>query len=350
MGPRTFIISLLIPVLAGCGMSPLPPQDGQNKTASPQTSAQAPTTSRQVAKTATEPQVIKPTKILDDEHLHNVYKIHEKVLSGGQPYGDSGFKALTDLGVKTVISVDGAKPDLALAKKYGLKYVHLPHGYDGIADDRVRQLAKAVRKLDGPVYIHCHHGKHRSPAAAAVACVAAGFVAPQSALAVLEAAGASRSYRGLYQSAAEARKLDEKLLQALEVDFPEVADVPAMADAMVEVERHHDHLNEIAKNNWRPLPDHPDLAPAHEALMLREHFTELLRLDKVQQQPSAFRELMKQAEQRAQALEDEYHAWEPAQPSGGLKRLHAALQAVNHDCTACHQQFRDVPLQEKQQR
>jgi cytochrome c556 len=81
--------------------------------------------------------------------------------------------------------------------------------------------------------------------------------------------------------------------------------------------------------------------------LLREHFTEALRLDEVQQQPTAFRELMKQAENHAQALEDEFRAWESARPPAGRKKLDAALAAVTQNCTACHKQFRDVPLQQK---
>jgi hypothetical protein len=67
-----------------------------------------------------------------------------------------------------------------------------------VPEDRIKELAKAVRELEGPVYIHCHHGKHRSPAASAVACVAAGLIAPQSALAILEAAGTSSADRPLF--------------------------------------------------------------------------------------------------------------------------------------------------------
>ena len=105
--------------------------------------------------------------------LPNAYRLHPRVISGGQPEGEQAFARLKELGVKTVISVDGARPEVELARKYGLRYVHLPHGYDGVPDERASELAKAVRDLPGPVYIHCHHGKHRSPAAATVACVAA---------------------------------------------------------------------------------------------------------------------------------------------------------------------------------
>jgi protein tyrosine phosphatase (PTP) superfamily phosphohydrolase (DUF442 family) len=96
--------------------------------------------------------------------LHNVYRITDKLMSGSSPDVDAGFKSLKELGVKTVISVDGAKPDIVHAHKYGLRYVHIPFGYDGIPRQQVLRLARAVRDLPGPIYIHCHHGVHRGPA------------------------------------------------------------------------------------------------------------------------------------------------------------------------------------------
>ena len=97
-----------------------------------------------------------PTQIVS-KNLPNAYRLHERVISGGLPNGEAAFRELRDLGVKTIISVDGAQPDVAGARKYGLRYVHLPHGYDGISRTRQRELAKAVRDLPGPAYIHCHH-------------------------------------------------------------------------------------------------------------------------------------------------------------------------------------------------
>ncbi len=141
------------------------------------------------------------------KYLPNTIRVHSNVYSGGLPSGDAAFGELADFGIRTIISVDGAQPNVALAAKHGLRYVHLPHGYDGISEDRVNELAKAVKDLPGPIYIHCHHGKHRSPAAAAVACVAAGLVPDTQALAILKLAGTSRRYRGLYRSAENAKVL-----------------------------------------------------------------------------------------------------------------------------------------------
>ena len=145
------------------------------------------------------PQTDKLPQRLEVKHLPNAIKLHERVVSGGQPDGEAAFVELRDFGIKTVISVDGVKPDIALAEKYGMRYVHLPHGYNGISDDRVAELAKAVRDFEGPIYIHCHHGKHRSPTAATVACVANGLLDPQGATSILAFAGTSENYQGTLQ-------------------------------------------------------------------------------------------------------------------------------------------------------
>src|SRR5690348_5650109 len=55
--------------------------------------------------------------------LHNVYRITEKLYSGSSPDGDEGFRSLAKLGVKTIISVDGMKPDVEAAHKHGMRYV-----------------------------------------------------------------------------------------------------------------------------------------------------------------------------------------------------------------------------------
>lgn len=292
-----------------------------------------------------QPVVAKPApakiKKLAAKHLPNAVRVHERVISGGMPEGDASFAELKELGIKTVISVDGAKPDVALAQKYGMRYVHLPHGYDGVPATRAKELAKAVRDLPGPIYIHCHHGKHRSPAATAVACVGAGLIGKDDAAKVLQAAGTSEAYRGLFQSAAAAHPLDQALLDALQADFPAIAKLPAMAGAMVEIEHIHDRLQAIERSGWKTPVDMPALEPDHEALLLREHFTELLRTKEVQAKSAKFQQLTKEAESAALALEEGLKS--AASPAESSK----LLLAVSNNCKACHTAFRDVPLGEK---
>ena len=284
---------------------------------------------------------------IDRPHLPNAYRLHPKVISGGLPDGEEGFRELSELGVKTVISVDGAKPDVDSAQKYQLRYVHLPHGYDGVPEERAQELAKAVRDLPGPIYIHCHHGKHRSPAAATVACVGSGLLEADLALSVLRTAGTSENYLGLYESAKSARRFEDDLLDALEAEFPETVDVPPMAEAMVAIERTFDRLQAFSSNDWQPLEEHPDLDAAHEALQLREHFTELLRTEEAQRRPAGFVEALRESELAATDLETALRQRrDSAQPVPSA--AHSSLDRLAADCKSCHRQHRDVPLSEKQ--
>jgi hypothetical protein len=287
-----------------------------------------------------------PPQKLALDHLPNAYRIHEKVISGGLPDGEPAFRELAGLAVKTIISVDGAKPEVELAKKYNLRYVHLPHGYDGIPSHRTKELAKAVRDLPGPIYIHCHHGKHRSPAAAAVACVAAALIDPASAETVLKAAGTSANYRGLYQSARDAKPLPPEVLDQMSVNFPEIATIPPLAQAMVAIEHRHDLLAKVAAADWTSPSDHPDMVPVHEALLLREEFAELSRTPEARAQPAGFQQSLRESEAAARQLEEALQS--PKSPAT-LEHAALALAGITKNCVACHQQFRDLPLSEKKQ-
>jgi cytochrome c556 len=279
---------------------------------------------------------------IENAALPNAYRLTDNLLSGGQPQGEAGFKALKELGIRTVVSVDGAKPDLASAKKFGLRYVHLPHGYDGIPNGRLVELTKAVRDLPGPVYIHCHHGKHRSPAAAAAACVSAGLLTNDKALAVLAAAGTSPEYRGLYRTVKEAKPWDQETMDSAKVTFHETVLVPPLAEAMAAIENTHDNLKVISAAGWMPTAEHADIDPPHEALLLREHFTELLRTDEVNGKAAEFRKLLMQSESDARRLEDRLRS-----DKLDIHELNAIFQRITANCVSCHQKFRDIPLSEK---
>jgi protein tyrosine phosphatase (PTP) superfamily phosphohydrolase (DUF442 family) len=348
------VVGLAATVGCGQGDTPRPNVRSAEQASDPQAASPTGAPPKSATKALAQENAWRPEKV-DAKHLPNAYRLHANVITGGQPDGDAAFGELTALGVKTVISVDGAAPEVALAKAHGLQYVHLPHGYDGVPAERGLQLAKAVRDLPGPVYIHCHHGKHRSPAASAVACVATGLLAPDDALTVLETAGTSPNYRGLYNSVREARRVDDKQLDDLPKDFPEQAELPPLAEAMVAIEHLHDRLKALAKNDWRPSKEWADFDPAHEALLLKEQFEELLRTDDAKQQPAPFGALLAESESTAAELEASLRL--PAGESlvgeertAHFVRASAALEQLTKRCAACHQQFRDVPLGEKPRR
>ena len=326
---RVCYLGLMVGFLSGC----LPPAE----------SLRDPTKGTPSADQTTAMQMSFP-RALTARYLTNLVQVHDNVISGGLPEGALAFTELTQLGIKTIISVDSATPDVAMARKHGLKYVHLPHGYDGISSDRVVQLAKAVRELDGPIYIHCHHGKHRSPAAASVACVAAGFLPASQAVAVLQLAGTSPNYRGLFEAAARAQPIDLTVLDGLIVEFPETSSVPPMAEAMVALDRTHEHLLRLAKAGWQSIPEHPDIFPEHEALILQEHFAELRRISDVRLEHPDFARLLQDSESLACVLKGKLSKVAGSDPDAEIRAmLDAMASEILLNCNRCHQKFRDPP-------
>jgi hypothetical protein len=125
-------------------------------------------------------------------------------------------------------------------------------------------------------------------------------------------------------------------------DFPETVDVPPMAEAMVAVEHAHDHLKQVQAAGWKVPPDHPDIDPTHEALLLREHFTELLRTEEVTSQATEFVDIMRRSEADAFELEQSLRKGNVA-----IMELTAIFDRITADCASCHTKFRDVPIQVK---
>lgn len=272
---------------------------------------------------------------LQAEGLHNLFRVSDRVFSGSSPEGDAGFASLERLGVKTVITVDGAKPDVATAEKHGLRYVHIPIGYDGIPADRAILLAKAVRDLPGPVYVHCHHGMHRGPAAcAAVQLTLDPTWTPERAGRWLAAAGTDTKYNGLIELPRTFKSPSAADLDVAPNDFPTTAAVPDFVRLMVEVDTRWDHLKEAKANGWKTPPNHPDVDPPHEAVLLTELFREAARLDGSTAKGKGFVDLLGEAETAAKELE-------AAIRKGDGKAATAAFNRTQAACASCHPKFRD---------
>ncbi|MEE2971630.1 MAG: hypothetical protein VX672_00755, partial [Planctomycetota bacterium] len=196
---------------AGCGVRPEPPME----------IAASPAAGGTVALVAPRPTDPAPR---DAPGIHNLVAFHDGVISGSVPDGGAGFGSLEALGVRTVVSVDGAVPDVASARARGLRYIHLPIGYDGFDEERRMQLTRAVLDglSDGAVYIHCHHGVHRSAGAAAAVAVGAGWSTPEAGIERMRVSGTSPRYAGLFRCVERSTRLDSERLEAVETDFPEV--------------------------------------------------------------------------------------------------------------------------------
>lgn len=278
-------------------------------------------------------------RVLDTPGLHNVLRISDKLLSGSVPQGDLGFQTLLKLGVKTIISVDGAKPDVERARKHGMRYVHLPIGYDGVPAEQGLRIAKAVRDLPGQVYLHCHHGKHRGPAAAVVVklCLEEKCTVA-TAIGLLKQAGTDPKYLGLYGAPQAWVRPQTATLDQVKSDFPETAPVTGLMQSMVEIDRRWDHLKLIKAAGWIAPKDHPDLDPPHEALLLTEHYAEAGRALVAHKTTTEFRSMLQHAESQSRQLHTKLQA------SGRqTSELDQVYRRVESSCLQCHAKYRDVP-------
>jgi protein tyrosine phosphatase (PTP) superfamily phosphohydrolase (DUF442 family) len=262
--------------------------------------------------------------------LHNLMQVTDKIYSGGEPHGEEAFASLARLGVKTVVSVDGTRPDIEAAREYGIRYVHIPIGYDGIEKEAGQSLARLVREADGPIYVHCHHGQHRGPAAAAVACIAAGEVDGKGALKILEKAGTSKDYAGLWRDVEhyQTPPSDAKLPELVEV-----ARVDSLAAAMAKLDRAYDNLKLCRDADWSTPRGHPDLVPAQEALLLKEGFRESGR-NLPGDFSAEFKTWLAESESAAQKLED---ILKMDNPDGASRQF----QALEKSCKQCHSKYRN---------
>jgi protein tyrosine phosphatase (PTP) superfamily phosphohydrolase (DUF442 family) len=274
--------------------------------------------------------------------VENSYQLTDRIYSGGQPSGDAAFAALARLGVKTLLSVDGARPDLEAARRHGMRYFHLPVGYDGISTNQAVLLAQAAATLSGPLFIHCHHGKHRGPAAAALICEAtSGWTAAQAET-WLRTAGTSPDYPGLFRAVREATFPPVAQLAAASNGLPEYAPPRGVVAAMVALDQQWEELLAVQEAGYRAPPQHPDLSPTHVAGRLQQSLHEFARAEETRQRGDGYVKLAQDSEAAATRLTAalQTHLDAPA-VAGSSNRLAAAFRAVSQSCTACHREHRN---------
>ena len=250
---------------------------------------------------------------------------------GGGPKGAEDFEALARAGYKHVLTVDGAMPDLETAERYGLSYIHVPIGYDGVTRDEAVAIVKAVQEADGPIYVHCHHGLHRGPAAAAMARIALEGVDTQTAVKDLEASGCK--YEGLFRdvnafvppTAAELEKVG---------DLPEAVVPSGMRDSMTHIDDRWDSVQFVKKLGYKASPDHPDIDPAHEVGMLENLLRNLADQADAKALGPEFLAMTEASRAAAERLEKDIRG-------GDATAAEASFKALKDSCSKCHKKYRD---------
>jgi protein tyrosine phosphatase (PTP) superfamily phosphohydrolase (DUF442 family) len=268
--------------------------------------------------------------------LHNVVAYGRDVLSGSVPEGAEGFQSLQRMGVRSIVSVDGAEPDLAAARSAGLRYVHLPVTYAGFSEQRKLEIARALRDLPRPIYVHCHHGKHRSAGAAGAAAVTLGELSAEQAVARMKVSGTAPEYKGLYACTAGASRVLPAVLDAVTTDLPEVTRPQGTVKSMVEIDVAMENLKACQSAGWKAPAQQPDLSPAAEAGRMADLLRFLENDEHTRKQPADYARLLLQSNQQVEALETLLTS-QPLSPVA----LDAQWKRVQQSCKACHAVYRD---------
>lgn len=266
--------------------------------------------------------------------VENARQVGPRLWSGGEPSGDEAYAALAALGVRTLVSVDGAQPDVEAARRHGLRYVHIPVGYDSVPRAAAEELAALnLAVAEGGVFVHCHHGRHRGPTAAAIVAMASGAWDGATANAWQRSAGTSPDYAGLYRSVREFQVPGVPVLEAAARRLRSRHAPAGLVASMVATDHHAEVLDALQRHGWKPLETSPDESPVQVARLLREQFAESARLGHGPSDP-AFQQLMRRFESGVASLEE-------ALRSGDAPRATESWRALREDCRSCHKAWRD---------
>lgn len=281
---------------------------------------------------------VNPDKPVDLPGLENVMEIAPGVYSGGVPTGDAGFATLDAMGIRSVLAVDASTPDLERAHARGMRYAHVPIEYAGVSSDQRLHLAAALRDLPKPVYVHCHHGKHRAPTAAVVGLRAAGELDAAEGEDKLRRAGTSPNYPGLYRCVVSQGALPSAFFDDFHPELPEVNTPEGLAATMAEVDRAWYALQGVRANGWAVPPEHPDLVPAALAGQMEVHLRRLADSGDAHgltgEDAAKYIELMR-------ACADATERFEAALAAGDTKAAEHEYGVVKASCNACHVPYRN---------
>lgn len=263
--------------------------------------------------------------------LHQLVAYTTDVVSGALPETPEAFDSLSRLGIRTILSVDGASTDAQAAEARGMRYVHLPITYAGFDNTRRLELARVLRDLPRPIYVHCHHGKHRSAAAAAAALVTLGELAPEAAQARMKVSQTSPGYKGLWSVVATATTATPDDLDRVVSDFPSCQPPQGLVDAMLRADALLDRLKAAKKSAW-PAP----AGAAPDAALLADVLRSMESLSKVQAASDDYRIMLRQNAQAASSLEDTL-----LNPASTQLERDQSVASLIKSCNDCHAAHRD---------
>ncbi len=273
--------------------------------------------------------------------LHNLFHLSENIVSGSEPEDVAALEELAAMGIKTILSVDGSAPDHENANRLGMRYVHVPIRYDGITAEETMAIVKSFRELPGPFYVHCFHGKHRGPAAAALGrIVVDGAPRAQAIAEMRQWCGAAGKYSGLYDDIAFDAIPSVASSLVSEFSFPQEHRIEGYRLAMIEMARHFDVLKAMAKNDWQQIADHPDWDATNSADKLDQLIGQTFAMEELEGEDEEYLGWLKECQEdskRIAKLVPEYRAGNAA---AGVE-ARTLVKSLKGTCNSCHSSYRN---------
>ncbi len=265
-------------------------------------------------------------QLYESTSLKNAYQLTSGLYSGAEPSDRAAFEELESMGIRTLISVDAIAPNASLAGEYNIRVIHLPISYGGISDQRIKEIAFAIQSSFKPVYVHCHLGKHRGPAAICAGAIALGMITHEEANAFMIQAGTSGSYPGLWSAVEGVEKMATIEPMALSEHMP----TRTISKTMSKIGKQASVLDEIVYQELDTPRDAPTQSPAAYAAEIHNLFRTLETNDEAKEYGQEFMDDLEHAIQAASALETALGNNDDA----GLAM--DAMDALNNSCSRCH--------------
>jgi hypothetical protein len=206
--------------------------------------------------------------------------------------------------------------------------------YSSLPKETLIGLVRATRELPGPIYVHCHHGKHRGPAAAVALwrCLDKHATADQ-AVAAMKVIGTADRYQGLYDSVRNISLPSPAELNSAKSDLPELSHVPPLAKTMAEIDRMWDKVASSSADRSSTTLS-MQLTTAYD---IAEQFREAARLGDVSEEMQpGFRDIVDDIEKFAETIKGQVR-----NPGKDNPDRQTAAAKVKQRCDECHAKFRD---------
>src|SRR5262249_46034776 len=146
---------------------------------------------------------------------------------------------------------------------------------------------------------------------------------------------------GLFETARQFTPPTAAELERAGTDFPERAKVPAFVETMVRVDQHWDRLKAVQRAGLKAPPEHPDVDPPHEALLLTELFREASRLAEARAKGEDFVRKLDAAEKQAATLGRALRGFAERPEEASRRASEGAFLGLSKGCTGCHARYRD---------